>query len=412
MFTLEEKLAAVELVRGGMSYRQASRACGASYHSIWKWHRALDDGVRGLYALVDHRRRPKEMDPVDLDDLPDDPEELKRIIRDQQFEIDITKAVMEIVKKDPGVDPRSLPNKDKAALVDALARTRPRYSISFLASSLHLAPATFYYHRKRIGADREAGLRARVAKACAERPMWGYRRIKHVLDEGSGRARGISEKRIRRIMREEGLGVARRRKHSRYSSYDARLDTGEALPNVPLMPDGTHDFSAPVPNSLWLTDVTELRLPAGERVYLSAVLDCYDSSLPGWEISLSPKSADLTDPSLKKAAARLGAQDRCTAHTDKGGHYFAESWKAICEEHGIERSMSRKGHSPDNARMEGFFGRMKMEFFDAHDWEGVSAERFMEELDAWLVYYNERRPKPSLGWIPPMQYRRRFYAAA
>lgn len=74
--------------------------------------------------------------------------------------------------------------------------------------------------------------------------------------------------------------------------------------------------------------------------------------------------------------------------------------------------MSRKGHSPDNARMEGFFGRMKMEFFDAHDWEGVSAERFMEELDAWLVYYNERRPKPSLGWIPPMQYRRRFYAAA
>ena len=101
MFTLEEKLAAVKLVRGGMSYRQASRVCGASYHSVWKWHRALDGGVRGLYALVDHRRRPEEMDPVDLDDLPDDPEELKRIIRDQQFEIDITKAVMEIVKKRP-----------------------------------------------------------------------------------------------------------------------------------------------------------------------------------------------------------------------------------------------------------------------------------------------------------------------
>ncbi len=29
MHTLEEKLAAVGLVRGGMSYRQASRACGA-----------------------------------------------------------------------------------------------------------------------------------------------------------------------------------------------------------------------------------------------------------------------------------------------------------------------------------------------------------------------------------------------
>ena len=65
MYTFEEKLAAVGLVLGGMSYRQASRACGAPHHSIWKWHRALDDGACGLYALVDHRRRPKEMDPMD-----------------------------------------------------------------------------------------------------------------------------------------------------------------------------------------------------------------------------------------------------------------------------------------------------------------------------------------------------------
>ena len=50
--------------------------------------------------------------------------------------------------------------------------------------------------------------------------------------------------------------------------------------------------------------------------------------------------------------------------------------------------MSRKGHSPDNARMEGFFGRLKMEFFDTRDWQGVSAG-VRRGLDRWLTCYNE-----------------------
>ena len=41
-------------------------------------------------------------------------------------------------------------------------------------------------------------------------------------------------------------------------------------------------------------------------------------------------------------------------------------------EHGVVRSMSRKGCSPDNSRAEGFFGRLKVEFFYGNDWEGVS----------------------------------------
>ena len=46
---------------------------------------------------------------VRLDDLPDDPEELKRIIFDMQFEIDLTRAAVEILKKDPGADPGRSP---------------------------------------------------------------------------------------------------------------------------------------------------------------------------------------------------------------------------------------------------------------------------------------------------------------
>ena len=43
--------------------------------------------------------------------------------------------------------------------------------------------------------------------------------------------------------------------------------------------------------------------------------------------------------------------------------------------------MSAKGCSPDNAACEGFFGRLKNEFFHHRDWSGVGSDAFMVELD-------------------------------
>lgn len=411
MFTQDEKLAAVGLVRDGMSYREAESASGISRSAIWKWDHELDEEAIGHYAGFLSERNQNEV-PMDIESLPDDPEELKRIIFDQQFEIDITKAVIELVKKGPSVDPRTLPNREKAILVDAMAKRDTRYSISYLTSSLGLAPATFYYHRMRMGIDRDAGLRSSVISACATHPGFGYRRIKRLIDEGAASSRPVSEKRVRRIMYQESIQPPRRRKHSRYSSYDARKDKGAALPNVPLREDGTHDFSADAPNRLWVSDVTEFMLPSGKRVFLSPVLDCFDSYLPGWAISTSEKADDLTNPSLEQAAQKLSEEDRCCIHTDRGGQYFSKGWIEIANRFEIKRSMSRKGHSPDNARMEGFFGRLKMEFFDTIDWTDVGVGEFIERLDAWLAYYNEDREKLSLDWLSPMQYRKRFYEAA
>lgn len=65
-------------------------------------------------------------------------------------------------------------------------------------------------------------------------------------------------------------------------------------------------------------------------------------------------------------------------------------------------------HSYTGARCEGFFGRLKNEFFHYRDWEGVTAEEFMGRLEAYLVYYREERIKKSLGWLSPMEYRRKL----
>ncbi|WP_244584573.1 IS3 family transposase, partial [Escherichia coli] len=64
-------------------------------------------------------------------------------------------------------------------------------------------------------------------------------------------------------------------------------------------------------------------------------------------------------------------------------------------------SMSRKGCSPDNAACEGFFGRLKTEMYYGRKWSGITPEKFMQHVDAYIRWYNERRIKLSLGAVSP-----------
>lgn len=81
-------------------------------------------------------------------------------------------------------------------------------------------------------------------------------------------------------------------------------------------------------------------------------------------------------------------------------------WIRICRENGPVRSMSRKGCSPDNARCDGFFRRLRIEFFYGCDWSKVTIEEFMGMLNAYLRWYRDARIKSDLDYKSPMQYRR------
>jgi transposase InsO family protein len=74
--------------------------------------------------------------------------------------------------------------------------------------------------------------------------------------------------------------------------------------------------------------------------------------------------------------------------------------------------MSRKGCSPDSSRAEGFFGRLKVEFFYGRGWQDVSVEEFMGMLDAYLRWYRDERRKSDLGYMSPTRYGRELGLAA
>ena len=54
------------------------------------------------------------------------------------------------------------------------------------------------------------------------------------------------------------------------------------------------------------------------------------------------------------------------------------------------RSMSRKGCSPDNAACEGFFSRLKTELFYPRKWPATTIEQFIQMLDFYIRWYNEK----------------------
>ena len=177
----------------------------------------------------------------------------------------------------------------------------------------------------------------------------GYRYIRQRLREREDPIR-ISGKKVRELMAEEGCVVTYARKRRRYNSYKGEI--GDAPGNLVA-----RDFRADAPNRLWLTDVTQFRIPAG-KAYLSPVIDCFDGMPVAWTIRERP-DAEMANTMLEEACATLGPGEAPVIHSDRGCHYRWPGWLEICERHGLERSMSRKGCSPDNSAMEGFFGRLK-----------------------------------------------------
>lgn len=327
--------------------------------------------------------------------------DLRAEVRRLQTGLDVRNATLEIVKKDLGTDPNRLTNREKALLVDSL---RGRWKLRELLDAACMAKSSHEYAANALNrpeTEDERAVREAVVAAFEENGgTYGYRRLLPEVNASLGIE--VGEWTVRKIMKERELAACAPSKKRKYGSYVGEVS--EAPENTCLDDGGKHHFDAENPNELRVADITEFRIPAG-KCYLSPAIDCFDGTPIGWPIGTSP-NAELANSSLRQACAQLKEGEHPRGHSDRGGHYRWPGWIAICEEHGIVRSMSRKGCSPDNQRCEGFFGRLKVEFFHGRDWKGVSMDKLMEMLDSYLVWYRDKRRKSDLGYMSPMQYRR------
>ena len=317
--------------------------------------------------------------------LTDDERAELESLRARLAEAEGQNEVLRELMRDPKAgDPASLSPRLKCKYGERL-RAERGWPLRRILTFFWISRSTYYWHRARLlagaapAAPDEPDALVRAAFE-ASGGTYGYRRV--------AAATGLPQRRVRESMRRQGLRARDSRARRRWSSYAGEVSPAPA-PNL-LLGERGHDFSAQAPNERWVTDITQMGF-AGGKLWWSVVVDLFDGRLVAARWSLSP-DAELANATLRDALASLpeGAPGPLL-HSDRGCHYQWPGWISICDAAGVARSMSRKGHSPDNAACEAFFGRAKVEVYHGRDWR--SAEELGAALDAYGAWYNSERLK-------------------
>ena len=168
---------------------------------------------------------------------------------------------------------------------------------------------------------------------------------------------------VERLMRELGLSGVVGGKVRRTTVPD------ESAPRPADLVD--RDFRAPVPNRLWVADLTYVRTWSG-FAYVAFIIDACLPYIVGWQASRSLRT-DLALDALEQALwARQGPCDRLVHHSDRGVQYLSIRYTERLEEAGAVTSVGSRGDSYDNALAESLIGLYKAELVERNRGAGLT----------------------------------------
>ena len=140
----------------------------------------------------------------------------------------------------------------------------------------------------------------------------------------------VGQRRVGRLMRQNGIRVIRSRKFKRTTDSDHAFNIA---PNLLQQ-----DFTASGPNQKWAGDITYVWTREG-WVYLAVIIDLFSRRVVGWAISNRMKQ-DLALRALNMAIAIRRPPPGCIHHTDRGSQYCAHDYQKLLRKHGFKVSMS------------------------------------------------------------------------
>lgn len=262
-----------------------------------------------------------------------------------------------------------------------------------LACDLLELPRSSYYYQAHPRPDQPvvAAMRA-IAR---QFPTYGKWRITHQLRRTPYQF-VVNHKRVRRLMRQEGLLRAVKRR--KYRTTDSQHP-------YPRYPNLVKDLLIDHPNQVWVSDITYIRL-GNEFVFLAIVLDVFTRSIRGWALGR------VLDQELSLKALRMALQDHCPQihHSDQGVQYAATRYIDLLRQSCVQISMAAVGKAEENSYVERFMRTVKEEevdlseyqdFADAHKQVG----RFIEDV------YMTRRIHSSLGYLTPTEFEANYLSA-
>ena len=204
-----------------------------------------------------------------------------------------------------------------------------------------------------------------------------------------------SERTVYRVMKEIGLIHRPNRKPNGITKSDKNARKSDDLIK--------RDFTAEKPLEKCITDMTEIKAADG-KLYISAIVDCYDLSVLGLAMDTNMK-ATLCEQTLENAVKAYPQLRGAIIHSDRGSQYTSELYRNAVRKYNIRQSMnSSGGRCHDNARFkeELLYGR--------YDTTKLTIEQLKTLVWRYFIsYWNNRRICSANGGLPPMVKRQQFY---
>ena len=160
-------------------------------------------------------------------------------------------------------------------------------------------------------------------------------------------------------------------------------------------------FNAKEPNQKWVTDITYFNVNS-KWIYLAVVMDLYSRAIVGWSVDTHMRESLICN-ALDMALARRDISDNLIVHSDRGVQYRSNIYRDKLLDNGCTISMSRKSNCWDNAVIESFFSRFKVECIYPNRFKSI--EQAKSDIFEYIeIFYNRKRKHSAIGYVSPMQF--------
>lgn len=225
-------------------------------------------------------------------------------------------------------------------------------------------------------------------------PEFGYR---FIADELERAGHEVGEGRVQRLCREHKIWSTTTKKGRRTSPKTPGPAVHDDLVN--------RDFTAPGPDLVWLTDITEHPTAEG-KLYACCIKDVFSNRIVGYSID-ERMTADLATAALRSAVARRQPRGTVVVHSDRGGQFRSRKFRAVLKANDLTGSMGRVSSAGDNAAMESFYSLLQKNVLNRRRWR--TRNELAYDIIYWIEHtYNRRRRQRGLGRLSPVEFELAF----
>ena len=154
-------------------------------------------------------------------------------------------------------------------------------------------------------------------------------------------------------------------------------------------------------NQVWVGDITYVPLREGSFCYLAMLMDLFSRRIVGWQLG-DDMTEQLVLKALRSAIKERQPAAKLIHHTDRGGQYAGNEYRAVLRRAECLQSMSRADNCYDNAFMESCFGTIKNEL-EMTEYENSREAR--KQVGKYVRYYNCDRRHSGIDYRSPAQFK-------